>query len=213
MWKLGVWAWLETLKRLRHGLVCFNFDQVSLGRVFDGSSLGRIRRGQAWKDGEVADPCLGENESHLGHVITWSKCDHGECLASSLACLVLVACHVWAMLNNMAQTFGDYVSDQVVAPVRETCAEAIGATFKYMHLALVNETLNILLKMQTRMRDSSWKSSRYQIFGCCAAVGASGLEDPDDDVRAIAAYALIPAVAAIVALQGPTLRPVVMFDA
>ncbi|MED6111053.1 hypothetical protein PIB30_048876 [Stylosanthes scabra] len=38
----------------------------------------KIRRGQAWKDGEVADPCLGENGSHLGHVITWSKRDHGK---------------------------------------------------------------------------------------------------------------------------------------
>lgn len=45
-------------------------------------------------------------------------------------------------------SFGDYVSDQVVAPVRETCAQALGAAFKYMHAALVNETLNILLKMQ-----------------------------------------------------------------
>ncbi|WJX59247.1 btaf1 RNA polymerase II, B-TFIID transcription factor-associated, 170kDa [Trifolium repens] len=44
--------------------------------------------------------------------------------------------------------FGDYVSDQVVAPVRETSAQALGAAFKYMHAALVNETLNILLKMQ-----------------------------------------------------------------
>lgn len=44
--------------------------------------------------------------------------------------------------------FGDYVSDQVVAPVRETCAQALGAVFKYMHPTLVHESLNILLKMQ-----------------------------------------------------------------
>lgn len=45
-------------------------------------------------------------------------------------------------------SFGDYVSDQVVAPVRETCAQALGVVFKYMHSTLVHETLNILLEMQ-----------------------------------------------------------------
>ena len=45
-------------------------------------------------------------------------------------------------------SFGDYVSDQVVAPVRETCAQALGAVLKYMHPSLVHETLNILLQMQ-----------------------------------------------------------------
>ena len=44
--------------------------------------------------------------------------------------------------------FGDYVSDQVVAPVRETCAQALGAVLKYIHPTLVHETLNILLQMQ-----------------------------------------------------------------
>lgn len=38
----------------------------------------------------------------------------------------------------------------------------------------------------------------------------SGLEDPDDDVRAVAADALIPAAAAIVSLQGQALHSIVM---
>jgi hypothetical protein len=36
----------------------------------------------------------------------------------------------------------------VVAPVRETCAQALGAVLKYMHPSLVCHTLNILLQMQ-----------------------------------------------------------------
>ena len=48
-------------------------------------------------------------------------------------------------------SFGDYVSDQVIAPVRETCAQALGATFKYMHPSLVHETLNVLLQMQVNI--------------------------------------------------------------
>ncbi|RXH83792.1 hypothetical protein DVH24_009227 [Malus domestica] len=38
----------------------------------------------------------------------------------------------------------------------------------------------------------------------------AGLEDPDDDVRAVAADALIPTSAAIVALKGETLHSIVM---
>jgi len=52
---------------------------------------------------------------------------------------------------SVIDSFGDYVSDQVVAPVRETCAQALGAVLKYMHPTLVHETLNILLQMQVTM--------------------------------------------------------------
>lgn len=38
----------------------------------------------------------------------------------------------------------------------------------------------------------------------------AGLEDPDDDVRAVAADALIPAAASIVALNGHLLHSIVM---
>ncbi|XP_028801250.1 TATA-binding protein-associated factor BTAF1 isoform X1 [Neltuma alba] len=120
--------------------------------------------------------------------------------------------------------FGDYVSDQVVAPVRETCAQALGAAFKYMHPALVNETLNILLKMQCRaeweIRHGSLLGIKYlvavrqemlpELLGRVLPACKFGLEDPDDDVRAVAADALIPAAAAIVALQGQTLHSIVM---
>lgn len=38
----------------------------------------------------------------------------------------------------------------------------------------------------------------------------TGLEDPDDDVRAVAADALIPTAASIVSLKGQTLHSIVM---
>lgn len=38
----------------------------------------------------------------------------------------------------------------------------------------------------------------------------AGLEDPDDDVRAVAADALIPTAAAIISLKGQTLYSIVM---
>ncbi|OVA11083.1 SNF2-related [Macleaya cordata] len=120
--------------------------------------------------------------------------------------------------------FGDYVSDQVVAPVRETCAQALGAVLKYMHPSLVHETLNILLQMQYRpeweIRHGSLLGIKYlvavrremlqDLLGYVLPACKRGLEDPDDDVRAVAAEALIPTAAAIVCLNGETLHSIVM---
>ncbi|RXH83789.1 hypothetical protein DVH24_009224 [Malus domestica] len=50
----------------------------------------------------------------------------------------------------------------VVAPVRETCAQALGVVFKYMHPSLVHETLNILLKMQCR---PEWEVRHGSLLG------------------------------------------------
>lgn len=44
------------------------------------------------------------------------------------------------------------MSDQVVAPVRETCAQVLGAVLKQMPSRLVHKTLSILLQMQVRYR-------------------------------------------------------------
>ncbi|CAK7341663.1 unnamed protein product [Dovyalis caffra] len=135
--------------------------------------------------------------------------------------------------------FGDYVSDQVVAPVRETCAQALGAAFKYMHRTLVYETLNILLQMQRRpeweIRHGSLLGIKYlvavrqaqsrlqqpclecdiqemlpDLLGYVLPACKAGLEDPDDDVRAVAADALIPTAAAIVSMKGRTLHSIIM---
>ncbi|XP_058072193.1 TATA-binding protein-associated factor BTAF1 [Magnolia sinica] len=120
--------------------------------------------------------------------------------------------------------FGDYVSDQVVAPVRETCAQALGATLKYMHPSLVHETLNVLLQMQCRqeweIRHGSLLGIKYlvavrremlqDLLSCVLPACRAGLADPDDDVRAVAAEALIPTAAAIVSLKGRTLHSIVM---
>ncbi|XP_047094513.1 TATA-binding protein-associated factor BTAF1 isoform X1 [Lolium rigidum] len=120
--------------------------------------------------------------------------------------------------------FGDYVSDQVVAPVRETCAQALGAVLKYMHPSLVCHTLNILLQMQHRqeweVRHGSLLGIKYlvavrkemlkDLFEYVLHACKAGLEDPDDDVRAVAAEALIPAAASLVRLNDQMLHSVVM---
>jgi TATA-binding protein-associated factor len=48
------------------------------------------------------------------------------------------------------------------------------------------------------------------LLGCILPACKAGLEDPDDDVRAVAADALIPTSAAIVSMKGRTLHSIVM---
>lgn len=120
--------------------------------------------------------------------------------------------------------FGDYVSDQVVAPVRETCAQALGAVLKYMHPSVVHDTLKVILQMQHRQE---WEIRHGSLLGIKYLVAVrpellhdllayvlpackAGLEDPDDDVRAVAAEALIPAAASLVSLDDKILHSIVM---
>ncbi|XP_078440415.1 ROOT GROWTH DEFECTIVE 3 isoform X2 [Wolffia australiana] len=119
--------------------------------------------------------------------------------------------------------FGDYVSDQVVAPVRETCAQGLGAILKHMHPTLVYETLQVLLQMQCRqeweIRHGSLLGIKYlvavrqdmlqDLLGYVLPACKIGLEDPDDDVRAVAAEALIPAASSLVSLKKGILHPVI----
>ncbi|XP_073120900.1 TATA-binding protein-associated factor BTAF1 [Henckelia pumila] len=139
-------------------------------------------------------------------------------------CEFLQDCAIRFLCVLSLDRFGDYISDQVVAPVRETCAQALGAVLKYMHPTLVRETLNILLQMQRRpeweIRHGSLLGTKYlvavrqemlhDLLGPVLPACKTGLEDPDDDVRAVAAEALLPTSAAIVSLKGPILHSIVM---
>ncbi|KZV19791.1 hypothetical protein F511_18790 [Dorcoceras hygrometricum] len=139
-------------------------------------------------------------------------------------CEFLQDCAIRFLCVLALDRFGDYISDQVVAPVRETCAQALGAVLKYMHPTLVQETLNVLLQMQRRpeweIRHGSLLGTKYlvavrqemlhDLLGPVLPACKTGLEDPDDDVRAVAAEALLPTSAAIVSLKGPLLHSIVM---
>lgn len=196
-----------------------------------------LREG-VWISGkEAADSA--ETKGYLQDNVSTEKLDPLKCISENceLMNLVKLARHSWLKNCEFLQEcairllcvlsldrFGDYVSDQVVAPVRETCAQALGAVFKYMHPTLVHETLNILLKMQCRpeweIRHGSLLGIKYlvavrqemlddlldTILPACKA----GLEDPDDDVRAVSADALIPTATAIVTLEDNILHPIVL---
>ncbi|XP_075830034.1 TATA-binding protein-associated factor 172 isoform X1 [Microtus pennsylvanicus] len=111
--------------------------------------------------------------------------------------------------------FGDFVSDEVVAPVRETCAQTLGVVLKHMNETGVHKTVDVLLKLLTQ---EQWEVRHGGLLGIKYALAVrqdvintllpkvltriiEGLQDLDDDVRAVAAASLVPVVENLVYLQ------------
>ncbi|XP_041865492.1 TATA-binding protein-associated factor 172 [Melanotaenia boesemani] len=110
--------------------------------------------------------------------------------------------------------FGDFVSDEVVAPVRETCAQTLGVALRHMNNTGVSMTVDVLLKL---LKEDQWEVRHGGLLGIKYALAVrqdliavllprvlpaitEGLQDLDDDVRAVAASALIPVVEGLVQL-------------
>lgn len=102
--------------------------------------------------------------------------------------------------------FGDFVSDQVVAPVRETCAQVMGTILKEMPNDLVRKTAEILQKF---VNQKDWEVRHGGILGIKYFVVVredlistylpliikdvlQGLLDSVDDVSSVSASTLIP---------------------
>ncbi|XP_077114676.1 TATA-binding protein-associated factor 172 isoform X1 [Ranitomeya variabilis] len=111
--------------------------------------------------------------------------------------------------------FGDFVSDEVVAPVRETCAQTLGVVLKHMNESGVHNTVKILLRLLTQ---EQWEVRHGGLLGIKYALAIrqdliktllpkalpaiiEGLQDLDDDVRAVAAASLVPVVDSLVKIQ------------
>lgn len=107
--------------------------------------------------------------------------------------------------------FGDFVSDQVVAPVRETCAQGLGSVLNLMSREGVNGVLKVLLQL---LAQKEWEARHGGLLGLKYLLAVredvvseilpvafthilDGLGDPVDDVGAVAASALIPVAAKI----------------
>ncbi|XP_015610317.1 TATA-binding protein-associated factor 172 [Cephus cinctus] len=103
--------------------------------------------------------------------------------------------------------FGDFVSDQVVAPVRETCAQALGTLLRLMpNDDAVMGVLAVMLKLlehdEWEARHGALLALKYllavrddlldEILPKAFPAAMRGLADPVDDVGAAAASALIP---------------------
>lgn len=102
--------------------------------------------------------------------------------------------------------FGDFLSDQVVAPVRETCAQVLGLVINLLTVEGVGNVLQILLQL---LRCSEWEARHGGMLGLKYLLAVrqdmistllptvfepvfSGLKDSVDDVSAVAAAALVP---------------------
>lgn len=121
--------------------------------------------------------------------------------------------HLW--LEDMAlrftcvlalDKFGDFISDQVIAPVRETCAQALGCVLNIMMPSGVEGVLHILLQL---LRRPEWEARHGGLLGLKYALAVrtdmtgvmiplvfepvcDGLKDAVDDVSSVAASALVP---------------------
>lgn len=135
-----------------------------------------------------------------------------------------LACRLLSVF--MLDRFGDYVSDNVVAPIRETVGQTLGALLTYLPPKSVNLVYRILhrlimqndldlgkpvwevchggmigLKYLAAVRNDLLIEDTYLLDGVIQAV-MKGLGDWDDDVRAVSAATLIP-----VAQEFVNLRP------
>ncbi|XP_072029618.1 TATA-binding protein-associated factor 172-like [Amphiura filiformis] len=108
--------------------------------------------------------------------------------------------------------FGDFVSDEVVAPVRETCAQALGVVLRHMSVAGVQGVLGVLLQL---LSQKQWEVRHGGLLGLKYLLAVrkemtddllpsvlpsiiQGLQDVDDDVRAVAAASLNPVAESLI---------------
>ncbi|KAI9316037.1 hypothetical protein BX666DRAFT_283572 [Dichotomocladium elegans] len=120
--------------------------------------------------------------------------------------------------------FADFVSDQVVCPVRETCSQTLGVVMQYMQPDAVKKVHTTLLALITQDSPafngrSIWEVRHAGLLGLKYAVAVRkdlvemlvdgttgavilGLRDPDDDVRAVSAATLLPITAEFVRMSG-----------
>lgn len=122
--------------------------------------------------------------------------------------------------------FGDFISDQVVAPVRETCAQTLGSLMYMMSNEDKNkgngykDVMGLLSELLTLMRHNEWEARHGALLALKYLLAVrddllddllpkafptiiQGLADPVDDVGAAAASALIPVASALPRLLQP----------
>ena len=139
-----------------------------------------------------------------------------------------LACRLCCVL--MLDRFGDYVSDNVVAPIRETTGQVLGALMSHLPLSTVRSVYRVLYRMimqtdlGTAMRiwevcHGGMTGMRYLVAvrsdllvkddalmdGVVEAV-MKGLADYDDDVRAVSAATLIPIAGDFVSIRPAALE-------
>jgi TATA-binding protein-associated factor len=142
-----------------------------------------------------------------------------------------LACRICCVF--MLDRFGDYVSDSVIVPVRESSGQALAAVLKHMPVESVKSTFGILRKLvepEEESGDMLWQPRHGGIIGLrylvstrddLLAVDATlldnvlacvmkSLEDDFDDVRAVSAATLIPIAKNIVENKPAVLNSLIL---
>jgi len=116
-------------------------------------------------------------------------------------------CAIHMLCTLALDRFGDYLSDQVVAPVRETTAQTLGMVSRAVTRPVL---LRLLHALRTLAECSEWEARHgglqglkyvlaaqaeevdIELLACALPACLVGITDKDDDVRAVAAEALLP---------------------
>ena len=133
----------------------------------------------------------------------------------------------------MLDRFGDYISDNVVAPIRETVGQTLGALLSHLPVASVTSVYRILYRMVMQkdldLPRPVWEVCHGGMIGLRYLVAVrgdilfkepgvldgvidavmKGLGDYDDDVRAVSAATLIPIADEFVQLRPGSLNTLV----
>ncbi|RAL09946.1 DNA-binding ATPase [Aspergillus homomorphus CBS 101889] len=138
-----------------------------------------------------------------------------------------LACRLICVL--MLDRFGDYISDNVVAPIRETVGQTLGALLSQLPsrsvVAVYNCLYRIVMQTDLNLDRSIWEVCHGGMIGLRYLVAVrkdilvkdrklmdgvleavmKGLGDYDDDVRAVSAATLVPMAEEFVASRQTTL--------
>lgn len=134
-----------------------------------------------------------------------------------------LACRLCCIL--MLDRFGDYISDNVVAPIRETVGQTLGAVMAHLQPTTVSSVYQVLYRMVMQkglnLPQRIWEVCHGGMIGLRYLVAVrsdllvkdsglmdgvveavmKGLADYDDDVRAVSAATLTPIAKEFVALR------------
>ncbi len=140
-----------------------------------------------------------------------------------------LACRLCCVL--MLDRFGDYISDNVVAPIRETVGQTLGAVMAHLQSTTVSSVYHVLyhmvMQIDLNLSKRIWEVCHGGMIGLRYLVAVrsdllvkdnalmdgvveavmKGLADYDDDVRAVSAATLTP-----IAKEFVTLRPAALDD-
>ncbi|KAL1974098.1 hypothetical protein VTN31DRAFT_5658 [Thermomyces dupontii] len=142
-----------------------------------------------------------------------------------------LACRLLSVF--MLDRFGDYISDNVVAPIRETVGQTLGAVLAHLPPRSVKQVYRILyriimlkdvgierpiwevchggmigLRYLVAVRKDVLVKDSQMMDGVLEAV-MKGLADYDDDVRAVSAATLIPIAEELVSSRGDTISSLI----